>query len=41
MERWIGAGLVLAVVALGVVGRVRRRRHKSADGERNTIYPLW
>jgi hypothetical protein len=41
MEWWIVAGLLLAVIALGVVGRVRRRRRKPAADERNTIYPLW
>jgi hypothetical protein len=41
MEWWIGAGLLLAVAALGVAGRVRRRRRKHAADERNTIYPLW
>jgi hypothetical protein len=41
MELWIIAGLALAVVAVGVVNRIRKPRRSSTRGDGKTIYPLW
>ena len=41
MEWWIIAGLVLAVVALGVANRMRKARREAAQRDGKTIYPLW
>jgi hypothetical protein len=41
MEWWIIAGLALAVVAVGVVSRIRKARRGAARRDGKTIYPLW
>jgi hypothetical protein len=41
MEWWIVAGLVLAVVATGLVNRLRKPRRHAAERDDKTIYPLW
>ena len=41
MEWWIIAGLALAVVAVGVVNRIRNARRDAARHNGKTIYPLW
>jgi hypothetical protein len=41
MEWWIIAGLALAVVATGVVNRLRKSRQAKVKGGGKTIYPLW
>jgi hypothetical protein len=41
MEWWIIAGLVLAVAAVGVWGRIRKSHRAAAGQEDKTIYPLW
>jgi hypothetical protein len=41
MEWWIIAGIALAVVAVGVVARIRKAGRSSARHDGKTIYPLW
>jgi hypothetical protein len=41
MEWWIAAGLVLAVVATGLVSRVCKSRQRPVERDGKTIYPLW
>lgn len=41
MEWSIIAGLVLAVLAVAVAGRLRRPRRARAERDGKTIYPLW